>query len=709
MAIHSGTHSPANGLLLKILSVVVATTLSAVACSKKKSSPSVEETTDSGDETYTQSGPSVGSTESLSLLAQTIIADLVRTVGPAGINPGTTNLSEAQAAAIGEAAKTAVSKAGVSTSGDATKLVGIIMQGALESLNTTPVAISDPSQMILVTGKVASSIYTTMKTIEPANLPDASATPGMSAKATAQSAMAKGAINAVPTAVAVSSNIGSTLSGVAQVMVANVGAGGSDEETILQADLPALAAGLTAAVATLPSTAGDKRAALRSVAEGAVKGVAGLTSKLPTFGSVDRAVAVLISAMVENLDVLTKNSATLRLYTADLSDGGAAGLDSVAAGFGLTTYERADLTTATVAASSRGLSIVASKVAASASRADSTSIVSGIQAPTLNPTGFGVTAGTYTKFVVDASGRITSGHALSVADIPDLHTSKLVAGVIPVSNGGTGTSFFSMNGVLVGNGSSNLFTTAAGSAYQVLTVPASGGSPSFGTINLSQSAAVTGVLPLTRGGTGIASTATFPTSGTVVTRDATETLTHKTLTSPVISAGTINGSSLIAGSTAITTSGSISAGAASFSGNVGLGTTAPTQRLQVGSSGDGTVAVANAWNTFSDLRLKRDLTIIPGALDKLLELHGYYYFWKNGTDQTRQLGVVAQEVEALFPELVKTDSTGIKTVDYAKLSAVLIEAVKTQQGELNQVKAEAALLKMALCTKFADLEFCALK
>jgi len=73
------------------------------------------------------------------------------------------------------------------------------------------------------------------------------------------------------------------------------------------------------------------------------------------------------------------------------------------------------------------------------------------------------------------------------------------------------------------------------------------------------------------------------------------------------------------------------------------------------------------------------------------------------------LGVVAQEVEALFPELVKTDSTGIKTVDYAKLSAVLIEAVKTQQGELNQVKAEAALLKMALCTKFADIEFCALK
>jgi hypothetical protein len=152
-------------------------------------------------------------------------------------------------------------------------------------------------------------------------------------------------------------------------------------------------------------------------------------------------------------------------------------------------------------------------------------------------------------------------------------------------------------------------------------------------------------------------------------------------------------------------------------GNVGIGTTSPTQRLQVGTSGDGTVALANAWNTFSDIRLKRDLAVIPDALDKLLELHGYYYFWKNGSDQTRQIGVVAQEVEKILPELVHTGSDGIKTVDYPKLTAVLIEGTKQlkaeKDSEIAQLKAradaaeaEAAQLKQALCSKFPDLGVC---
>ena len=151
----------------------------------------------------------------------------------------------------------------------------------------------------------------------------------------------------------------------------------------------------------------------------------------------------------------------------------------------------------------------------------------------------------------------------------------------------------------------------------------------------------------------------------------------------------------------------------------GIGTTSPTQRLQVGTSGDGTVALANAWNTFSDIRLKRDLAVIPDAFDKLLELHGYYYFWKDGSDQTRQVGVVAQEVEKILPELVHTGSDGIKTVDYPKLTAVLIEGTKQlkaeKDNEIAQLKAradaaeaeaEAALLKRALCSKFRDLAVC---
>jgi len=125
-------------------------------------------------------------------------------------------------------------------------------------------------------------------------------------------------------------------------------------------------------------------------------------------------------------------------------------------------------------------------------------------------------------------------------------------------------------------------------------------------------------------------------------------------------------------------------------GNVGIGTTGPTQKLQVGASGDGSVALANAWNTFSDIRLKRDLTKIQDALKKLEKLNGYYYFWKNGEDQSRQVGVVALEVEKVLPELVKTGEDGIKTVDYPKLTALLIEVAKEQARDAAQIKVDSA-------------------
>ncbi len=120
-------------------------------------------------------------------------------------------------------------------------------------------------------------------------------------------------------------------------------------------------------------------------------------------------------------------------------------------------------------------------------------------------------------------------------------------------------------------------------------------------------------------------------------------------------------------------------------GNIGIGTFNPDYLLQVGENGDGSEARANAWNTFSDARWKTDLEEISGALDKLQEISGYYYRWIERPDTSRQAGVVAQEVETVFPEIVSTDSDGYKSVDYGKLSALLVEAVK----ELNdQVKTQ---------------------
>ena len=80
-----------------------------------------------------------------------------------------------------------------------------------------------------------------------------------------------------------------------------------------------------------------------------------------------------------------------------------------------------------------------------------------------------------------------------------------VSGTLPLANGGTNATSFTTNGVVLG-GASALSSTAAGTANQVLRIPGAGGAPAFGAIDLAQSAAVTGLLPLANGGTN-ASTA----------------------------------------------------------------------------------------------------------------------------------------------------------------------------------------------------------
>jgi hypothetical protein len=114
-------------------------------------------------------------------------------------------------------------------------------------------------------------------------------------------------------------------------------------------------------------------------------------------------------------------------------------------------------------------------------------------------------------------------------------------------------------------------------------------------------------------------------------------------------------------------------------GNMGIGTLSPGFRLQVGNSGDGSVARANSWTTFSDERFKKDIISIDDALDKIDHINGYYYNWKNGEDKTRQAGLLAQEVEEVLPEIVSTDGQGYKSVDYGKMNALLLQALKEQQ------------------------------
>ena len=78
----------------------------------------------------------------------------------------------------------------------------------------------------------------------------------------------------------------------------------------------------------------------------------------------------------------------------------------------------------------------------------------------------------------------------------------------------------------------------------------------------------------------------------------------------------------------------------------------------------------------SDIRYKKDIQTLPSALKNILSLRGVSYYWKDRNDNTQQIGVIAQEVEKIYPQLVHTNEDGYKSVAYANLVSPLIEAIK---------------------------------
>jgi len=97
----------------------------------------------------------------------------------------------------------------------------------------------------------------------------------------------------------------------------------------------------------------------------------------------------------------------------------------------------------------------------------------------------------------------------------------------------------------------------------------------------------------------------------------------------------------------------------------------------------------------SDKRLKENILNIPSALDKLEQINGVTYNWKELTPEEEQkihgnkgqdIGVIAQEIEKILPELVSTRSNGYKAVKYDKIVALLIEAIKELHAKVKTLE-----------------------
>ena len=108
---------------------------------------------------------------------------------------------------------------------------------------------------------------------------------------------------------------------------------------------------------------------------------------------------------------------------------------------------------------------------------------------------------------------------------------------------------------------------------------------------------------------------------------------------------------------------------------------------QVGSRIVGDFVATGNVTAYSDINLKENIEVIPDALEKVSAIRGVTYDRKD-VEVERQAGVIAQEVEAVLPEVVNTSEDGIKSVAYGNLVSLLIEAVKELKGRVEILEAE---------------------
>jgi hypothetical protein len=118
------------------------------------------------------------------------------------------------------------------------------------------------------------------------------------------------------------------------------------------------------------------------------------------------------------------------------------------------------------------------------------------------------------------------------------------------------------------------------------------------------------------------------------------------------------------------------------SGNIGIGTTTASYKLDV----SGTIRATGDVIAYSDARVKTNITTVENALEKVKSLRGVNYTRKDDESNTLKVGVIAQEVLSVLPEVVQQDDSGNYSVAYGNMVGVLIEAIKEQQRQIENLQ-----------------------
>jgi hypothetical protein len=121
---------------------------------------------------------------------------------------------------------------------------------------------------------------------------------------------------------------------------------------------------------------------------------------------------------------------------------------------------------------------------------------------------------------------------------------------------------------------------------------------------------------------------------------------------------------------------------------MGINTDAPTSALYV----DGDIVATGAITELSDIRLKEHVTDIEDALEIIHQIRGVRFEWRKDQSEFASLpegtrvGLIAQEIEKVLPEAVLSPAGSYKSVDYSRLTPVLVAAIKEQQLQIDELK-----------------------
>jgi hypothetical protein len=114
------------------------------------------------------------------------------------------------------------------------------------------------------------------------------------------------------------------------------------------------------------------------------------------------------------------------------------------------------------------------------------------------------------------------------------------------------------------------------------------------------------------------------------------------------------------------------------------GWSAAANRWQLDMSGN--MTAAGDVIAYSDVRVKTNIVTVNNALEKVLKLRGVYYNRTDSDDKSRKIGVIAQEIQEVIPEVIHEQNDGLLGVSYGNLAGLFIEAMKEQQKQIDELK-----------------------